>query len=355
MPAGLREKAFRRYQAAELADHHLYYLFLELTQACSLNCRHCGSDCARSKQAGLTLDSWVALSRDIAACFPQVCLVLTGGEVLDWPGFLPFADHLAGLGLPWGIVTNGFRWEPGLAAHLQARGMVSATVSLDGPEAEHNWLRGHPRAFAKAVAALKDLGSLKRALNYDVVTCVHPGNLGSLDQTAGLLAGLGVPAWRLFRIFPIGRAAANPDLDLPADSTRQLLDWIGRNRPVWLRRGLSLSLSCEGWYPFKQELSLRSQPSFCRSGVNFASIRHDGSIAGCTNNHPSFNQGSVLTDRFAHVWQTRFQDHRTRPWLAESSCGHCAHVAKCQGGALHLWRDRQAPAFCLHQATPTIS
>jgi radical SAM protein with 4Fe4S-binding SPASM domain len=345
----------RSWQALERRDHELLYLFFEITRACDLACRHCGSDCRREPKApSLSAESWMAIADDLRERFgTRPFIVITGGEPLTHPKLLDIGAHLCVLGLSWGMVSNARAWRPGLMDELLAAGISSLTFSLDGPAESHAWLRRDPESYGKAIGAIREAAAAKAAgFVFDVVTCVHPGNLELLGETAEILIAAGARAWRLFRIFPAGRAGRDPELELDAAGTERLLDWIGEHRPALSKRGLELSYSCEGWFPRPREKLLRPQPSFCRSGVNFASILSDGTIAGCPNNHPSFNQGNVLSDSFSRVWRDGFIPHRRREWLAASACGDCRQLRDCRGGALHLWREgREAPAFCYHRRT----
>jgi MoaA/NifB/PqqE/SkfB family radical SAM enzyme len=60
-------------------------------------------------------------------------------------------------GYPWGIVSNGIYLTDKCLQHLMAAGLHSITVSLDGLEDNHNWLRGHPESYARAMDAIRRL------------------------------------------------------------------------------------------------------------------------------------------------------------------------------------------------------
>ena len=98
-----RQLLYNLYRDIAVSQHELLYLFLEVTRACNLSCRHCGSDCG-TEQAGpvLTPESWLSIVDHVSARFsPSLVFVITGGEPLTWP-------HLATLGAR--IARNGRRW-----------------------------------------------------------------------------------------------------------------------------------------------------------------------------------------------------------------------------------------------------
>lgn len=347
---------YRSYRREETARHELFYLFFEITRRCNLSCLHCGSDCQKSDRGReLTTESWIRIAEDIVKHFgTRPFIVLTGGEPLVHRDLLKIGQALHDLGLRWGMVSNAFAWHDGLIEELCEAGLRSITFSLDGPEDCHSWLRGHGGSWPQVLRALDDCRHFNERtpgqLEWDVVTCAHPQNLQRLDQTASILVDHGVPRWRVFRIFPAGRAKTAERLALNQGETQALLEWIATRRPQLRKRGLSLTASCEGWFPPALESRIRDQHSFCRSGINFAAILADGSICGCNNNHPSFHQGNILEDSFPRLWREGFKEHRERSWLADSICGECTQLADCAGGPLHLWGEsREAPLFCYHR------
>jgi len=347
----LRSFSFDVYRRLETRQHPLLYLFLEITRRCNLSCLHCGSDCG-SERVGeeLTTESWLKIIEDVRAGFgSSVALVLTGGEPLLHPELDRIAAHIQSLSMRWGMVTNGQLLSQSRFASLLDRGIESITVSLDGPEEAHDRLRDRPGAFAKTLEAMKRIGRSRIPMS-DVVTCVHPGNLELLDDTAEVVLESGIPAWRLFRIFPTGRAAQQRNLSLDFEQTWQMLHWIEKNKPHLAKRGLNVNASCEGYLPFDFDRRVRDVPFFCRAGINFGAILADGTVTGCSNNHASFQQGNIRQHSFRTLWENRFEVFRRRAWLTETSCADCREVKRCGGGSIHLWKlGEESPAFCYHR------
>lgn len=336
---GLELQRSLRHNTAQL--HPLRTLFWECTLRCNMSCRHCGSDC---KVAPAVKDMPAAdFLRVIDSITPhvdthKVFIIFTGGEAL-------LRDDLEEVGLelyrreyPWGLVTNGFLLDEKRLESLMASGMHSITVSIDGFEEQHNWIRRHPQSFAKAVAAIKLLAQQKDIL-WDVVTCVNPRSYPHLEEFKEFLISLGVPAWRLFSIFPMGRAAHDPELQLSDEQFRGILDFIeGERSKVKGERLIEVSYACEGFLgPYEQRV--RDNFFYCRSGVEVASIRCDGAISGCTSVRSHMDQGNIYRDDFWDVWQNRFQVMRNRSWARKGQCKDCKVWRYCEGSGLHLYDD----------------
>ena len=345
----VRTFSHRWYKALEARDHDLLYLFLEITRRCNLRCLHCGSDC-RNEPGGpeLSTDSWVQIIEYVRHHFGATpFFVITGGEPLLHPDLAAIGAAIRDRGMKWGMVTNGLAMTGRHMNELARSGLGSITISLDGDAQTHGWLRANPHSYDRACEAIR-LAAGAGLPHMDVVTCVNPRNLDQLPAIAERLLELGVPAWRLFRIFPSGRAADNPDLLLDRDRTWRMIAWIRDNRPSLASRGLTVDLSCEGWLPMSLDRRVRSRPFFCRAGINIASILSDGAITGCSNNHPSFAQGNILRDDFATVWEKGFCEFRKREWVTKTACAGCRWVKECGGGAMHLWKaGGRETGFCV--------
>jgi radical SAM protein with 4Fe4S-binding SPASM domain len=343
-----RSSFYEKYKKIEIREHNLLYLFLEITKRCNMSCLHCGSDCKTVPDSPeLTTESWFKIIDYFVANYSkQLVFVITGGEPTLHPDLAKIGAYITSKNRRWGMVTNGMLLNQDKFAQLVKAGLYSITLSLDGLEKAHNILRNNPKAFQKVLETLEIIG--KSSVKFkDVVTCVYSENLNDLDALGELLLHYNINSWRLFRIFSIGRAAANPQTKISFEQTQTMLDWLAKNRPKYIRKGLSVNYSCEGWMPFDRDRTIREQPFFCRAGVNIASILADGNITGCSNNHSDFYRGNILTEDFAKVWNTNFDDFRHRNWLKNTVCISCEHIEKCQGSSIHLWDLKsERPSFC---------
>jgi radical SAM protein with 4Fe4S-binding SPASM domain len=344
-----RQWAWRGYKRLETKVHQLRYLFFEVTRRCNLACIHCGSDCSQeASMPEMTLASWISIMDYVKAHWNPF-IVVTGGEPLVRPDLCELTAALANRQLVWGMVTNGLALDQAVFDTLVGNGLSSITLSLDGDRDRHQHIRRHPRAYDQALAAMNIIGASSLRFK-DVVTCVYPGNLDLLQSLADQFVGSGMNSWRLFRIFPKGKAARHPELFLDHAQSWRLVEWIRDHRALYRQRGLDISFSCEGYLPFTLDRQVRPDPFFCRAGINIASILSDGTITGCNNNGTQYHQGNVAVDDFHTVWENGFTEYRDRSWLRTGRCAGCAQWRDCQGGSIHL-RDKtmDGPQFCYVQ------
>lgn len=315
--------------------HRLTSLFWECTLRCNLNCLHCGSDCRlQSVEPDMPFEKFEPVLRDVAATYDphRIMIITTGGEPLLRPDIVECGRKISQMGFKWGMVTNGMLLDEEKLHKMVAAGLRSISVSLDGFEEDHNWFRNHPESFRRAERAIKAILAVPH-LTTDVITCVNQRNYPTLSAFRDYLISIGVRRWRIFTVVPMGRAANNPELQLPDELFRPLMDFIVENN----REGkIHLEFSCEG-YLGEYENKVRSYPFFCMAGVNVASILSDGSISGCLSIRSEYHQGNVFKgDNFVDVWEHGFKNYRNRKWMKNGSCKDCKAWSLCQGGGMHL-------------------
>ena len=338
----------RAFRANETAVHELNYLFWECTTRCNLHCRHCGSDCfAASRDVDMPLADFLRAFDTIPAKgrANPFTVVLTGGEPLLRPDIEEIGRALRGRGVGWSMVSNGWFYDEVMHARLMAAGMGALTISLDGLEEAHDWMRGRPGSFARAERAIA-LAAAEPRLTFDVVTCVNKRNFHELEALHGRLQALGVKQWRIFTVIPIGRAADDPDMQLTDAEFTALMDFIAAKRKG--TSGMTVTFSCEG-YLGRYECKVRDVPYFCHAGINIASILIDGRICACPNiDRDAFSQGSIYEDVFFDVWEHRFQPFRDRRWTRKGRCADCPVWRDCLGNGMHNWHGDCAEVLNCH-------
>ena len=328
------------FRKNETKLHILNYLFWECTWRCNLNCRHCGSDCkASSDFCDMPFEDFLNAVQPLKKQYPKnsIFVVMMGGETLVRKDLAECGKKLREEGFLWGIVTNGYAYDEEMHSKLISAGMGSVTVSLDGLEQNHNWLRNNPKSFERAVNALELIVSYPR-LTYDVVTCVHQKNLAELPLLKDFLISQKIKNWRIFTISPIGRATENSEMLLSNEQMRKLMDFIADTRKNDKR--INLYFSCES-YVGNYEKKVRDSYFFCRAGINIGSVLIDGSISACPNIDRSFVQGNIYKDNFLEVWENRFEIMRNRNWCKSGICKTCKDFNHCNGGAMHLWNEKR--------------
>ena len=295
--------------------HPLRQLFWECTLRCNLHCKHCGSDCK---------------TESLAPDMPAADFL----KVID-EQVTPHVDTHETM-----IIFSG--GEPLARKDIEDSGLRSVAVSLDGKEEDHNWMRGHESSFKNAMRAIRLLAGQKQVI-WDVVTCVNNRNVQYLPELKEMLYEAGVRQWRLFTIFPAGRAKQHPDLQISDEKFRELMEFIVACR----KEGkVHASYACEGFVG-EYEGKVRDHLYRCEAGLSVASILIDGSISACTSIRGKYYQGNIYKDNFWDVWENGFQNYRNRDWMKKGDCATCKMFRYCEGGGMHL-RDEEGNLMMCH-------
>lgn len=314
--------------------HELHQLFWECTLRCNLNCRHCGSDCRTlSEQDDMPLSDFLKVL-DIIKLHEDpgnVMVITTGGEPMMRRDLELCGKEISSRGFVWGMVTNGMLLTPERLNAFVEAGLKSIALSFDGFEEDHNWMRGNPSSYRRVLVALEAL-TQHPSLTWDVITCVNQRTVNYLPSFRDFLISLGVKRWRLFTVFPFGRAADDPALRLSGKQFVEMLEFIRQTR---LEGKIRADYGCDGFLG-EYEGEVRNHYYSCSAGINVASILADGSISGCLSIRSDYHQGNIYQEDFWEVWQNKFQVYRDRKWMKTDNCKHCKMWRYCLGNGFHL-------------------
>ncbi len=346
---GLRKrlalKLFKGMYDDVVERHNLRTLFWECTLRCNLRCRHCGSDCRTDvSESDMPLADFLSvLDKEITPNVNprEVLIIFSGGEVLVRKDLEEAGHEVTRRGYMWGMVTNGLSLTRERLHSLIDAGLRSVSVSFDGFEEVHNDIRQHSESFERARKAIGYIREVE-GLTYDVITCVTPAMIDRLEEWKEYLIGEGISHWRIFSIFPAGRAKRDERLNLSPEQFRRLMEFIRKTR----KEGrINLSYACEGFLG-GYETEVRDHFYMCNAGITVASIRVNGDISGCTSVRGNYAQGNIYRDSFWDVWQNRFEPFRNREWTKTEECKECKVWEFCRGGGMHLRDDEGKLMYC---------
>ena len=164
---------------------NINYLILVLTSRCNLHCTYCyhGDPGERQDMSMTTLDQAFALA---ASGSGPLHIQLTGGEPTLVPELIEAAAQRAvpmSRAYTLGIQINGTCLDERVIA-LFKRYRLQVGVSLDGPPAIQEQLRGKAAATLRGLQLLESYG-----VPFRVTTVVSNRNVDYLDRLAWLLAG----------------------------------------------------------------------------------------------------------------------------------------------------------------------
>ncbi len=340
--------ALAKYRKQLRANPQLTQLFVELTDTCNMNCRHCGSSCTQANGNYIDTDLLIMTLASVSEDFDpsSVMICFTGGEPLLHPHFLNIVRETVKLGFPWGITTNGMLIDEKTGVQMKELGLQSITISLDGLEEIHDWFRNQEGCFQKTVRVIEMMNRI--GVPVQITTVVHRKNIEQLENIYQLLCRLDVFSWRVVNMEPIGRAKEVQELLLTKPEFLQMLNYI-RDKRFSRRTLMDVHYGCSHYLSFEYEHEVRDNYFLCGAGIFVASILCNGDIYSCLDieRRPDWIQGNIGYDRLGDVWKTRFQQFRMNRAELSSMCSECKEKEFCNADSLHTWDfDKEEPMFC---------
>lgn len=330
------------------------YVVWELTLACDLACRHCGSRAGKPRAAELSADEAV----DVVAQLREMGtreVAFIGGEAYLARDWLRVVRAVTDAGIRATMTTGARALTADVAKAAADAGMRAVSVSVDGLEATHDRLRAVPGSWRAALAAIGHVAAA--GMDPYANTQWNRLNLPEVEALADVLIGRGVRAWQVQITGPMGRAADRAEWLLqPFD----MLDLVPRLAAVAerARPGLVVQASNNLGYfgPFEHILRADHWKG-CAAGRHVLGIESNGDVKGCPS-LPSapYVGGNLRERRLADIWETAtlaFARERGTEDLW-GFCAGCYYADVCKGGcswtAHTLLGRRGNMPYCHHRA-----
>jgi len=327
----------------------------EITMACNMRCRHCGSACTVAQPGELTTAEALTLCDELADMGLKM-VTLSGGEPLlrhDWPDI---ARRFTDRGVVVMMISNGWFFNSQVIEKARDSGVESIGISLDGPEKTHDSIR-QKGAFARVMRALEQMS--KENFTSSVVTTVMKYNLFQLPEMKAILEETGVSRWQFQLGVPMGHLAKNRSQVIDPGQIQMVLDFI---QTVLEEKKIVPFPADNIGYCTSQIMEIFDAVHGpgrywrgCQAGKGAIGILHDGSIVGCTSlRDTSYIEGNVRKTPLREIWNRpgAFAWNRdlTREDLA-GFCRTCRFGRWCLGGCSTLKRftygDMSQTDYCL--------
>ena len=313
------------------------YCVWELTLACDARCVHCGSFAGPARHRELSTPEALDAVDQLAELGCR-SVTLSGGEPLmreDWPAL---AGRIVERGMRLEMVTNGLAVEA-QADTIAAAGFFAVSLSVDGPPALHDELRGIDGGFdalARGARALRE-----RGVRLGAVTQVNRRNLPVLDEVHDLLLGHGFAGWQVQLTLAHGRAASMAEGREPLCLEPGQLPELERKLLAYLDRGrLYVHAADSVGYMGRGENRIRSGTgrdgnvwAGCQAGIQVIGLTSDGRVRGCLSLPPAFDEGSLRERTLAEIWD---DPRRFHPDQLTGACAGCPLGRICRGGCTSL-------------------
>ena len=309
----------------------LELVHFQITRNCNLRCWFCGQ---WGKQGffkdgsgkAMEYGDWLALAQTLAALPRKPDIVLWGGEPLVCPDFDRLARRLHHMGFRLGLVTNGTLLDrhPDTVRDC----FTQIYVSLDGPEAIHDSIRGQG-VFRKVAENLRLIrgGKTKISIN----TVLTPALMADLDGALDAFAPLRPDEVLLQEMIGLSReeieAYSRWLEDTFGQKASEIYGWESEISPDPRRREKIDSVLAGREDPFRVVYKPHGAAwgKQCDSPLRHAHVTWKGSLCFCTDFY-DFSGGNVLETPLLEILENETAECYRREIAAghNPACDHCS-------------------------------
>jgi len=278
-------------------------------------------------------------------------LVLGGGEVLLYEGFLEICEYALSRGINVSFSTNGIL-IPGMIGALadlrKYNGSVRVGVSLDGYTPD---MHGHFRPKDTFETALKAIELLQNAgITLNILCVLNKENMNEIPQFLEFVSTLNISDIRFIPLVPLGRGKnCINDMLSPSEFYKIMMEKQKWNRTHKLNIGLNMP------WEFLFLPDEERHPSPCEAGYLRLWINCNGDMYPCAY-MPNFYIGNIYTDTINNVWNnsTALKQFRDSS-LLKGICSYCDFRDSCRGGCRGFAHFLEGDFLCSDPYCPLVN
>lgn len=333
----------------------------ELTLACDLKCRHCGSRAGERRSEELTTDECLDLVRQMARLGTRE-VTLIGGEAYLRRDWLQIIREIRAQGMDCTLQSGGLHLTEARVKSAVNAGLQGLGISIDGLSEVHDNLRGVEGSFDAAFKALHWVNKhgISSSVNTQITSLVIP----QLRELMDLIIASGAKGWQVQLTVAMGRAADHPELLLQPYELLELMPLLAELYQEAADRGLLLLPGNNIGYFGPYESLWRGSGddrvywTSCNAGENTLGIEADGTIKGCPSLPTSPYAGGNIRDlSLEHIWWKTDELSINRTRTTEELwgfCRRCYYADVCKAGCTwttHVLFGRAGNnPYCHHRA-----
>jgi radical SAM protein with 4Fe4S-binding SPASM domain len=340
--------------------HRPIYAVWEITLACDLACRHCGSRAGRDRPDELTTAEALDLVDQMADLGVKE-VTLIGGEAYLRDDWLEIVRRIRQRGMLVSTTSGGRGLTAERVAAAAAAGLMGASISLDGDQAVHDRLRGVAGSYTSALAAMRAVR--ERGLKVSANTQINRLSMPVLGHVLETIAAAGVRDWQIQLTVPMGRAADEPDVLLQPYELLELFPLLAelKKRADELRVRIWPGNNIGYFGPYETLLRgyhFAGHGGSCGAGRATMGIEANGAIKGCPSlPSEAWTGGNIRDAKLKDIWEKSEALRYTRDRTTRDLWGFCAscyYAPECMSGCtwtsfVTLGKAGNNP-YCHHRA-----
>ncbi len=324
-----------------------FLIVWNFTNMCNLRCKHCYQRASKPLPDELSLKEKLMVVDQLDKA-GVAAIALSGGEPTIHPDFYRIVYEIASRGIYVAVATNGWMFaDIKNLKKAKKAGLRYVEISLDSADPKkHDWFRGVPGAWERAVQALRN--AVKLGMSHALAVTLTKVNIDEVDEILDLAESIGVQRVVFFNFVPVGRGRDNMWLDLdPMDREKVLRKLF---REMRRRKGMQIVSTAPQYGRVSLQLSggeevapthfyvghdpiVKALAEFvggCGAGRIYAGIQPNGDVIPCV--FLPVVVGNIRERTFWDIWVNSplFNLLRDRSKL-KGFCGKCPYKNICGG------------------------
>ncbi len=336
------------------------YAVWEITLACDLTCRHCGSRAGQARPDELTTEECLDLVRQMSEMDVKEVTII-GGEAYLRDDWVDIVREIRKRGMQATMTTGGRGITKERALQAAEAGLQSVSVSVDGTEESHDRLRGVKGSYRAALEALKNLQ--EAGVRVSANTQINRLSIPDMPHVLETIAVHNTHSWQIQITVAMGRAADEPEVLLQPYDLLELFPLLAdlkkRCDELGVRMWPGNNIGYFGPYESVLRGTMpRGHMASCGAGRSTLGIEADGSIKGCpslTTNE--WTGGNIRDASLKDIWERSDQLRYTRDRTVKDLWGYCAtcyYADVCRAGCTWTGHTLFGKAgnnpYCHHRA-----
>ncbi len=311
-----------------------FFIQWHLTERCNFRCRHCYQS-RREKQELLPdevcrqIDGATEMFRfwereQGIKISPSIHF--TGGEPFLYQGFWDVLKYAKLRGYETAVMTNGSLIRSGDACRIRELNIKDIQISLEGPPAIHDAIRGEG-AYAAARQGMRFLAEAGNRVSANVT--LSRLNVNTIAETVSRARDMGANAIGFSRMVPCGRGLGMLDQFLAPGEVRDAYEEVLRLNLTGIR-----VVSCDPLFGMLSGSGSLSDSALtlsgCSAGFSGVTVTSDGSVMSCRR--IGIRAGTLGEKTLREIWAT--SPHLWRLRKRENyrgRCGTCDLWPSCRG------------------------
>ncbi len=336
------------------------YAVWEITLACDLACRHCGSRAGNERPDELTTAEALDLVRQMAELGVKEVSII-GGEAYLRDDWVDIIREIRRQGMQANMTSGGRGITPERARAAKEAGLQSISISIDGNEATHDRLRGVQGSYR---AALESIDNLRAAgMRVATNTQINRLSMPELPDVLETLIAKGAHSWQIQLTVAMGRAADEPDVLLQPHDLLELFPLLARLKQrcdeAKVRMWPGNNIGYFGPYETTLRGTMpRGHMASCGAGRSTLGIESDGAVKGCPSlPTEQWTGGHIREHTLREIWEGTTPLRYTRDRTVADLWGYCRtcyYAEECRAGCTWtsyvLFGKAGNNPYCHHRA-----